>query len=156
MRLNLACGDDWRREYVNVDLRPDAGDETWDVSCLPVDDETVKEILALDILEHFPRSRISAVLAEWRRVLEPGGLLTVRVPNLTALATLLLNGGNPDSVARNLVGGHRWGPDGAWDAHHWLWTPETLERDLTAAGFHVLDNDHSTNMTLNARKPDVS
>lgn len=153
MRLNLGCGDDVRPDWFNIDLRSDCGaDIVQDVSKLPFDDGEVDEILALDLLEHFPAFRTQDILAEWRRVLCSGGMLTVKVPNLQALCEALLVRPHPDRIVRNIYGGHRWGPDGAWDAHHTGWTPTTICRDLAVAGFKILGNDLALNMTVKAAK----
>lgn len=151
MKLNLGCGDQRIPGCTNVDLRPEVADVVADVSDLPFGDGQASDILAFDILEHFPAARIGEVLAEWRRVMAGGGMLTVRVPNMVALAHALVDRNfAADVLIRNVYGGHRWGPDGAWDAHHWGWTPETLSRDLAAAGFDVFDNDRELNMTAKA------
>jgi SAM-dependent methyltransferase len=152
VRLNLGCGDDYREGYVNIDVRTDCGaDEIADATLLPYADGVADEVLALDLLEHFPAARTAQVLAEWRRVLRPGGMLTVRVPNVEGLAGRLLR--RPEQarlIVENLYGGHRWGPDGMWDAHHTGWTPRMLDEDLGAAGFDVLSNDLLANMTVKA------
>lgn len=152
-RLNLGSGDDYRAGYLNIDLRADVADLVLDASQrLPFDDGSIDEILALDFLEHHPAFRTQDILAEWRRVLRFGGLLTVKVPNLQALCEALLTHTNPDMIVRNIYGGHRWGPDGAWDAHHTGWTPTTICRDLAIAGFKILGNDLALNMTVKAAK----
>lgn len=153
VRINLGCGDRRREGWVNVDLRSDVADVVADVSALPFPDGSVDEIWASDIAEHFPRERLPAVVGEWRRVLRPGGTLTLRVPNLLKLAEAIVrHADDPDRFIENVYGGHRWGPDGAWDAHHWGWTPQTFARDLKGWGFEVVSNDAASNMTVVARK----
>lgn len=152
-RLNLACGDDRREGWINIDFREDVADLVADVSDLKgIEDDSVDEILASDILEHFPVFRIPDVLDEWRRVLRPGGLLILRVPNLLVLARLIVEGQALKAVIRNIYGGHRWGQDGNWDAHHTGWVPNTLSQTLEQAGFEILSNDEAANMTVRARK----
>jgi hypothetical protein len=137
---------------VNVDLRP-TGQVVCDVAALPFKEGAFGEVRAFDILEHVPRNHNGALLNEWHRVLEDGGLLTVKVPNMERLAVKLLETpDHTDLLIRNIYGGHRWGPDGSWDAHHWGWTPATLERDLVGHGFDVESNDHQLNMTVEAVK----
>jgi ubiquinone/menaquinone biosynthesis C-methylase UbiE len=153
MRLNLGAGDYYREGWLNLDLRDDCGaDMVQDVTKLPFDDGEVDEILALDLLEHFPAFRTLDILTEWRRVLVPGGLLTLKVPNLKLLAQWLLDHVAPRLVIRNVFGGHRWGPDGSWDAHHTGFTPETITEDLEQAGFKVIGNDLAVNMSVKARR----
>jgi hypothetical protein len=147
--LNLGCGDEWRAGWVNIDLRPEVSDVVCSVDQLPFADGCVAEILAEDILEHVWIDRIGAILAEWRRVLQPGGNVAIKVPNLEELARqILANAVDPDPYVRNLYGGHRWGPDGSWDSHHWGWTPASFERDLRSHGYKVLSNDRELNMTV--------
>lgn len=156
MKLNLGSGGDRRDGWVNVDLRPEVADVVCDISKLPYRDGEVDEILASDIAEHFPRQRLADLFAEWRRVLRPDGTLTLRVPNLLRLSEAIVrNPDGADSLIENVYGGHRWGPDGAWDTHHWGWTPQTLDRDLAGWGFEVVSNDLRSNMTVVARKTDA-
>lgn len=157
MKLNLGAGDLREDGYVSVDLRWDTADIVADASCLPYEDESVEVVRAMDLLEHFPASRTAAVLAEWHRVLVPGGSLTLKVPNLYQLARAVMGCEEGDHPAlagyiRNIYGGHRFGPDGAWDAHHTGWTPKSLHKTLTDAGFHVITNDQDMNMTCEAKK----
>jgi SAM-dependent methyltransferase len=154
MRLNLGCGDERLPGHVNVDLRPDVADVVADVRRLPFRDGRALAVHAADILEHLPASDTARALAEWRRVLAPGGRLTVKAPNMLALSRGLLDAdergrpGTAQLLIRNVFGGHRWGPDGAWDAHHTGFTPATLAGDLKAAGFLVESNDLALNMTV--------
>lgn len=152
VRLNLGCGDVRRDGWVNVDLRSDVADVVADVAALPFPDGSVDEIWASDIAEHFPRRQLAGLFAEWGRVLRPGGTLTLRVPNLLALsAAIVRHPDDPEKFIENVYGGHRWGPDGAWDAHHWGWTPQSFARDLQAWGFEVVSNDQLSNMTVVVR-----
>jgi hypothetical protein len=93
------------------------------------------------------------------------GSCTLRVPNLLALAKQLVSQSDPmlrgdadghiSGTIENIYGAHRWGPThapGAWDTHHWGYTPMTLERTLERAGFTVLSNDRRHNMTVVAQK----
>lgn len=153
MRLNLGCGADRRQGYLNVDVRDDVADLAADITNLDfADDGSAEEILALDVLEHFPASRTADILAEWRRVLDYNGTLIVRVPNLQMIGRLIGEGRMVDALVRNVYGGHRWGPDGMWDAHHTGWTPDTLQAELMKAGFVVESNDLGLNMLVVATK----
>lgn len=148
--LNIACGDAPMAEAVNVDFQA-TGDVVADVAHLPIRTGSVDDAHALDILEHIPHQRTHDVLAEWRRVLRPGGRLTVRVPNMGRLARLLLvQPQDTELIIRNIYGGHRWGPDGAWDAHHWGWTQDSLACELAEAGFTPHRPDGHSNMTMAA------
>ncbi|MEX2658108.1 MAG: methyltransferase domain-containing protein [Acidimicrobiales bacterium] len=153
LRLNVGAGDDRRPGYLSIDLRTEVSDVVASVEALPFPDRCVAEVLAMDILEHVPVFRTQELLAEWHRVLLPDGVLRCRVPNLDALASLLLGGHDVAEVIENVYGGHRWGPDGAFDAHHHGFTPATFQESLALAGFVVVDLDHEPNMTATAVRP---
>ena len=150
VRLNIAAGDDRRDGYLHVDLRPDVADVVATAEALPFRPDAVREILALNILEHFAAAKTHAVLREWHRVMASGGRLKVQVPNLAALAQAIVEDRSPALMIRNIYGGHRWGPDGSWDAHHTGWTPHLLRRALGDAGFTVVAADEGLNMTFDA------
>jgi SAM-dependent methyltransferase len=89
-KVNVGCGWDRRDGYLNVDFieghAPDLVADVRELSMLP--SEYYDEVLAQDVLEHFPRADGPRALAEWARLLRPGGTLVLRVPNLLGLALL--------------------------------------------------------------------
>ena len=92
VKLNLGSGGTRIPGYTSVDFDEDLKpDVVSDVESLPFDDETVDEIFASHVLEHLPLE--SDALSEWKRVLIPGGLLTVAVPDVLKVYTLSKSGG---------------------------------------------------------------
>jgi len=81
--LNLGCGIDIREGYHNVDLYADC-DERVDLRNIPWpwQDETFDELLAQDIVEHFPDT--IAFMNECHRILSPGGTVFIRTPSYDA------------------------------------------------------------------------
>lgn len=91
--LDLGCGGKKLHEkFIGVDIRgngvvgvganahkPSAADVDADISILPMGTETVDAILAKHVLEHI-LDPIKA-LAEWGRVLKPGGKLVILCPD---------------------------------------------------------------------------
>lgn len=157
IRLNLGCGDERLDGFVNVDLRSDChADVVADVTSLAdYPDGSVEMIRAFDLLEHFPASRTCRILRCWWRLLRDDGELILKVPNLEALAAAFLATDEPRLrrvLIRNIYGGHRWGPDGAWDAHHTGWWPTEIEDVLADCGFTPVSNDRQLNMTVEAFK----
>jgi hypothetical protein len=114
-------------------------------------DNSVDEVQALDLLEHFWRDEVDAVLDEWLRVLKPRGQITVRVPNLTVLGRHLAEDRDTARIVENIYGGHKYGPAGAWDTHHWGWTKPGFERWLTWHRIIVEFLDDEPNMTARGR-----
>lgn len=84
IKVNLGCGKDIRREWINVDIvekfKPDVVHDLHDP--LPFTDNYADYILAQDILEHFTREDLYNLLSEITRVLKVGGTLEIRVPNI--------------------------------------------------------------------------
>lgn len=73
--------------YIHVDVYPfsrhsEAIATMWD---LPFATGWADEIVAIHSLEHAPPPRLVPTLAEWRRVLRPGGSVEVSVPNAPAI-----------------------------------------------------------------------
>jgi predicted SAM-dependent methyltransferase len=145
IRLNLGSGDKTLPGYVNVDTVDErAGnkpDVISDIRKLELADEYADEVMAIHVVEHFYIWEIAALLAEWRRVLKPGGLLILECPNVLKAARNLVN--NP-SYATNreagwkktmhaLYGDTRW--EDALMVHKWGWTPASLTQQLEEAGF---------------------
>jgi predicted SAM-dependent methyltransferase len=89
-KLNLGCGYDILKGYLNIDLNefhhPDLVADVTNLKMLP--SNYYIEILAYDVLEHIERTKTKEVLAEWNRLLIPGGLIKIRVPNLIGLLSL--------------------------------------------------------------------
>ena len=82
-RLEIGSGDRPQRGYIHVDQDPWA----WHVEVvapawrLPFPDDWAEEIVAVHSLEHVHPRFLLPTLAEWHRVLKPGGRLRVHVPN---------------------------------------------------------------------------
>lgn len=144
--LNLGCGEEHLTGYVNVDLQG-CGDVQADVRSLPWASGSVDEIRAFDLLEHFWRDEVDRVLDEWLRVLTPGGRVSFRVPNLTVLGRMLSDDYDTAKIVENVYGGHRYGPEGAWDTHHWGWTRPGFGRWLMWHGIANVVVDKEPNMT---------
>jgi predicted SAM-dependent methyltransferase len=92
LKLNLGCGEDYREGYINIDTRNlPRLDIKWRVDDLAeyVRDKSVEEILAFDVLEHFPIREVPGALDEWIRMLAPGGVLQIKTPDLDILAKTL-------------------------------------------------------------------
>jgi predicted SAM-dependent methyltransferase len=100
-------------------------------------DGTFAEVYASHVLEHFDyKDELQATLKEWHRVLEPGGLLHVSVPDLNVLARLFCDRQRLSAEDRYLVmmmifGGHL----DRYDYHLVGLYDELLVHYLGVAGF---------------------
>ena len=136
LKLNLACGLDYRDGYVNADLYPLPNakvDAVFDVSSIPYADNTVDEIIASHIIEHFDVYESRKILQEWHRVLKPGGKLIVETPDFLASCDACVKASNE---TRWSMGGHffatPWIPG---QTHKFLFTEQWLCEYLIREGF---------------------
>lgn len=97
-------------------------------------DGSVEEIRASHVLEHFAHGEVQAVLAEWVRVLAPGGRLRIAVPDFGQVAANYV-AGMPQNTQGYVMGGQ---VDGA-DFHKALFDRETLRQLLAGAGLIGLE-----------------
>jgi len=132
MKLNIGCGN-WRPEgYTTYDMYDPTADVQGDARKLPYADNSIEEILASHLLEHFDFKEAFAVLTEWKRVLIPNGKLILELPNLEGICKKFT-----DSPAERLplytqIFGNPWLPG---HAHLFGYTPEQLLWTLQTVGF---------------------
>jgi predicted SAM-dependent methyltransferase len=140
-RVNLGCGFDKRDGYLNVDLHsmhsPDLVSEVTDLRSLP--SNYYEHAVAQDVLEHITRLRTRTALREWNRILQTGGTLELRVPNVVGLVQLLMQKQNrsparQEQLLQCLFGTQRY--DG--DFHQSGFTDIYLKALLEEAGFKVV------------------
>ena len=125
LRLNIGAGDHSIPGYQSVD-RAD-GEEAYP---LKAEDGSVSEIRASHVLEHFSHRDTLAVLADWHRALEPGGLIRIAVPDFQVIAEMYLDG-KPIQVEGYVMGGHV----DHNDHHGALFDADTLADMLQTVGF---------------------
>ena len=86
-RLNLGCGSRSRAGWTNVDVVAGPDVLAHDLrDPLPFPDGAFDLVYHSHVLEHFRPADVPAFLSECRRVLRPGGLLRVVVPDLEGIA----------------------------------------------------------------------
>lgn len=109
--LNLGCGQRFHADWINLDLAPvDPSIRRWDAHApLPFAAAEFDGVYHSHLLEHLPHDRALPFLHECRRVLKPGGVLRIAIPNLEAIARLYLYAledawkGDAEAIAQ-----HRW------------------------------------------------
>lgn len=90
--LNIGCGRRYHRDWTNIDLESfDDQVAQHDITQgLPYDDSQFDAVYHSHVLEHLDPKDGEDLLEECYRVLKPGGILRVVVPNLEQIATLYL------------------------------------------------------------------
>lgn len=86
--LNVGCGLHFHPDWVNVDVVPASSEViAADVrKGLPFADEVFDAVYCSHVLEHLPRQEAASLLRHMRRVLRPGGVIRVVVPDMETLA----------------------------------------------------------------------
>jgi tetratricopeptide (TPR) repeat protein/predicted SAM-dependent methyltransferase len=99
-------------------------------------DDTFDTLYASHVVEHFDYDKeILSTLVEWRRVLKPGGVIMISVPDLEVLSAMILNKKLTQKerfmAMRMIFGGHM----DKYDYHYVGLTEEFLKDYLLRAGF---------------------
>lgn len=83
-RLNWGCGQSGEPGWINSDLKEGPG---IDISCdilegLPLESDSIDYIVSIHALPMIPYTEVVSVLKELKRVLKPGGVLRMGLPDL--------------------------------------------------------------------------
>ena len=152
IKLNLGCGTDIKKEFINIDFRSLPGvNMIADIENLDelFADNTVDEINAYDVLEHFSFIKTTSVLRNWIKKLKPKGKIIVRVPDLEKILAQLVNYKLPIFEAQRLIYG---GQDYEGNFHFAGFTQGLLEGLLLGCGcseiIQVIKEPDSHNVTV--------
>jgi predicted SAM-dependent methyltransferase len=88
LKVNIGCGNRYLQGWDNLDFRPvEPQVQRWDLrKLLPYADGVVDLVYSSHLLEHLSPEQAEALLKDSLRVLKPGGIVRVVVPDLEALA----------------------------------------------------------------------
>ena len=142
MKLNLGCGRRVLSGFFNVDIQqnpkaPRALDLIADISQpLPLPDACADEVHAYHLIEHFFRWQANDILTEWKRLLKPGGLLVLELPNLEAACKNLLAGMDDQMCMWPLYGD--WSHRDPYMMHKHGYTPRTIKALAEECGFEAI------------------
>lgn len=174
LKLHVGCGKRFIPGFVHIDQVSFAHvDHVQDIRRLPnFSDDSASLIYACQVIEYFDREEVVDVLADWRRVLAPGGTLRLSVPNFATISKLYQSGAPLDKFLGTLFGRipdgengfvyHRTTYDepslrgllgtlgfnkiGLWD---WRKTEHAHVDDFSQAYFPHMDKDHGLLFNLN-------
>lgn len=132
MKLHLGCGNVRLPGFVNIDaLESSAVDRLGDVTKLDYDDASVDMIYSCAVIEHVGRRQWTEVLAEWARVLKPGGLLRISTMDFDACVDRYLDQRDLPELLGLLIGGQK----DDYDWHGMIFNYDVLAAGLTETGF---------------------
>ena len=139
MKLYLGSRDYKPSGFKTVDIDPaNAPDIVADITDMGVvATGSVDEIVASHVLEHIEWPDSFQALAEMGRMLKIGGKLRVAVPDMSAMARMLLGGESAFHIVGLMYGmGGRLNP---FEAHRYGFTPGMMIDILETLGFGAMD-----------------
>lgn len=133
--------------WVNCDLiATPAVDVVCPADNLPFADDEADEILSEHMIEHLTYYQFNRTMAEWYRVLKPGGVLTIECPDLLAVCKLFVESTEYGRYQSSLgywpvicqIYGHQRGrseEEEMSQVHKSGYTPARLREILTGIGY---------------------
>lgn len=159
-KLNIGCDNDIRPGWVNIDafnIKP--GVIKMDAQKIDYPDNTFDEICARDILEHITWRKTDEVLAEWYRVLKPGGKIYIQSPNLVGWALAIVHNKCSFHHAMEHIFAHQ---DNPGNFHYTGFSKDYLQEKMSKVGFKdfehideerkIYKTDDDSNVHIHARK----
>lgn len=109
--LNLGCGSCLHSDWINVDFKSTKREViSYDLTQgVPFPDNSFTAVYHSHLLEHLPKSAAEPFLRECYRVLQPGGILRVVVPDLEQIARLYLT-----ALEKASQGDREWAANYDW------------------------------------------
>jgi predicted SAM-dependent methyltransferase len=149
LKLELGVGERPTEGYLHQDISNSSG-VNLDFSCppweIPIEDDSLTEVLALGVVEHLRFDEVSKTAANVHRMLAPDGCFIFDVPDMKVWSEYLYNvthgraDENPctaEHVWRTIYGWQRW----PGDEHKSGWTREDMLSLLKTAGFEKIEED---------------
>jgi predicted SAM-dependent methyltransferase len=145
-RLNWGCGEHPEDGWLNSDIKDAAGvDVVADVRAgLPLETDSIDYIVSIHALPELPYPDLVPALTELRRVLKPGGVLRLALPDLErGIAAYQRGDGGyfhvPDDDARSI--GAKFVTQMIWYGYsRTLFVPDFIEELLERAGFSQVNH----------------
>jgi SAM-dependent methyltransferase len=146
-RLHWGCGSSPAPGWINSDRRTGSKIE---LSCdildggLPLESDSIDYAVSVHALQEVPFPDLGAALAELRRVLKPGGVLRLVLPDATKAIDAYLRGDRsyfvvPDQDSASLGG--KFAVHLLWYSHSRIvFTPDFVEELLLKAGFSRVEH----------------
>lgn len=133
MKLHLGCGKRHIPGFVHIDAvdYPHVDHVATIDNLSFIQDSSVDLIYNCHVLEHFKRRDVERVLREWHRVLKPGGVLRVSVPDFAKLCEVYQREGRLDLVIGALFGRQ----DYLYNIHYNVFDFASLAEVLRQSGF---------------------
>jgi SAM-dependent methyltransferase len=142
--IHPGCQNVRKEGWVNVDLAGYPVELRWNLlRPLPFAAETADAVFHEHLLEHFSLTHGLALAKDWHRVLKPGGILRIGVPDAGAYVSSYsepdgdtLSALRPEAATKLLAVSALF----YWPHHLTMYDFETLQLLVTAAGFEQVEH----------------
>lgn len=131
LKLNIGAGSTVIDGFTPIDRK--LGQEAYP---LPYEDNSVDEVRASHILEHFSFREAIDAIKDWIRVLKPGGKIRIAVPDYEKIHDVAQH---DEKWQFYLMGGQM----DENDFHKSVWTESYLKKVMTACGLGSIQHWHS-------------
>lgn len=158
-KLEIGSGFRPRAGYEHAEINPACPDVDYvcGMDDIPAEADTFDEVLSVHSIEHVPIATAKRALAEWYRILKPGGVAVIDTPNIERNVSLYLNGGWERDFASLTPGEQEYcsldgvpnrtlwlnfkvfSSDAQWDQHFWNADAALLSRLALEAGFQTVN-----------------
>jgi hypothetical protein len=141
LNLHIGCGNEIKAGYVNIDEFNPLAELQISIQRIDYPDNSVDRIEGYMVIEHLPLHDARDFLTKTHRMLKPGGLLILEMPDLQKVCRLVLVfAENPEYLEKGAFGlrGFYGEPKSGMtigDYHKWGYTPSMVATMLHGAGF---------------------
>lgn len=151
VKLNVGCGTDYKKGWINIDNNSDNNikrlDLNWDLlKPLPIPSNSADYVFSEHFFEHFNIEDAQMIMRDLMRVLKPGGVMRIAMPDLKWVVNNYLHTPiNKDPVIKNFgfdfvkTRAEWMNMSFRWWGHQWLYDWEELERRIKDAGFEKIE-----------------
>lgn len=156
VKLHLGCGGVRWKDFINVDFYDYdcqvadtsrsgcVADAYADIRDLKLRDNSIDEIFASHVFEHFTRWQGEDMLVSWFKFLKPGGRMVIETPDFWRCVFWLFH---PLSSKRRLgftqFYGNQWDRL-EYETHRYLWSARELSKVCKEIGFLTVSMSHRT------------
>lgn len=135
--LHLGCGRVLIPGFINLDIRFNEQTKIDYLSLvypLDYDNDMFDLAYSSHVLEHFPRKQTPNILKEWVRILKPGGILRLSVPDIEVLMKIYQQTKDLEQIVCPLYGNQ----DYTYNFHATTFNYNTLKNLMEKAGLEAI------------------
>jgi len=139
MNIEFGCGEKpTKKEFKTCDIRDVPGVDyvcpAWEIEKF-VQPNTVDEIFSRHMFEHLTFIQGEKVLEAWLNILKPGGIMEMRLPNMTFHINQWNTRSNMEHAKAGFWGWQREGETEVWDVHKSGYDIQMLKELLIEKGY---------------------